>query len=303
MDHPPRTGRPAKPRDPIAGERLRQALRILGKTWRKNTGDPDHVLNWPAWAACGLPRSATTIDADIRLGVPEERMAAYARCLGLPPRALGEPETDMRDALGAARQDRAGAATPLALGFGPAFESDYLVYNASPYIRDLFALMGGVYRVHYALTATSELHRCAYWLHAAEAHRLLGRGLFMMFGLENLFSANIFRWHNNLHTHYLCHTGKELGHYLSVDPLRHNLVARRDPFWLKGQGVTDRGLADNAPVCFTFRMEKLPLPDGRGPEALWEEECDALRARPAILPGESDYDALRDAVLVPDTLL
>jgi len=96
---------------------------------------------------------------------------------------------------------------------------------------------------------------------------------------------------------------KELGHFLLVDPLRHNLVARRDPFWLKGQGVTDSGLADNMPVSFAFRMQKLLTPDEGGLEGLWDRECADLRRRPSILPGDAEYASERAEVVSPDALL
>lgn len=303
MGNLPRSGRPAKPRSPVAGEHLRHALRILGKSWRKNTKDPEHVLNWKTWTALGLPRSATTIDADIRLGVPEERLAAYAQCLGLSPRALASPETDVRAELGTTWPAQAVTTPSLDLGFGPAFQDEYLACNSPKYLQKLFDLVGGVYRVHYALPIADIINRCSFWFYAAEEHHILARGLFVRFGLENFFKANTFRWHNNLHTMYFCDNKKELGHFLLVDPLRHNLVARRTPFWLKGQGVTDSGLGDNAPVPFTFRMEKLPTPSHLTPGAFWDQECEALRQRPAIHPDEADYDTLRAEVLAPDSLL
>lgn len=303
MDIPSRSGRPAKPRHPVAGGHLRRALKILGKNWRKNSEDPEHVLNWETWTAQGLPRSTTTIDADIRQGVPEERLAAYARCLGLSPGALLAPETDLAALLGAARRGRASTEPAVALGFGPAFQDEYPAFNSPAYLEKLFALLGGVYRVHYTLPIADFVNRCVFWVHRVADGCLSARGLFMRFGLDNPFQATIFRWHNNLHVSYLCDNKKELGHFLIVDPLRHNLVARRDPFWLKGQGVTDSGLADNMPVSFAFRMQKLLTPDEGGLGGLWDRECADLRRRPSILPGDAEYESERAEVVSPDTLL
>jgi hypothetical protein len=300
MGNAARSGRPTKRRHPIAGEHLRQALRILGKAWRKNTGDPDHVLNWNAWLTLGLPRSATTIDGDIRLGIPEERLAAYAQCLGLSPRMLESPDTDIQAVLGASRQAQAAAPPLPGLGFESSFECDYRNYNSPQYIQALFDLVSGVYQVHYILPLAEAVHRCAFWCYAAERHGILGRGLFVMFGLDNFFRSRTFRWHNNLHSTYLCDNKKELGHFLLVDPLRHNLLARRDPFWLHGQGLTDSGLVDNAPVPFTFRMVKIPMPADDSPGALWDRECEALRRKPSIAPDDAAYAALRQAILAPE---
>jgi len=294
------TGRPAKARNRAAGEHLRLALRILGKTWRKNTKDPDHVLNWKAWIALGLPRSATTIDADIRLGVPLERLAAYAQCLGLPQRHFGSPQTDIRALLALSGQTRAAwdhAPTP---DFGAVFQDEYRAYNAPHYIDRLFALIGGVYRVHYGLSHSNHIHNCAFWLHTQEEHRILGRGFFVIFGLENRFTSITYRWHNNLHTHYLCDNHKEFGHIILPDPLRHNLIARRAPFWLSGNGVTDSGLADNAPTTVALRMEKRPAAEQAACEALWERECAAVRKRPSTSRDEADFAVLHD-VLAPQT--
>jgi hypothetical protein len=208
----------------------------------------------------------------------------------------------MRAALGLAGSVRMSSA-PVALGFGPSFQEDYLAYNSRQYTHDLFALVAGVYRIHYLLPIADFINRCAFWFSSAEGHQILGRGLFVRFGLDNFFKANIFRWHNNLHALYLCQNNKELGHFLLVDPLRHNLIASRSPFWMKGQGVTDSGLADNAPTPFTFRMEKLPIPRHLSPEEFWGGECEDLRRRPSIHPGETEYDGLRTAILASDALL
>lgn len=96
------------------------------------------------------------------------------------------------------------------------------------------ALMGGVYRVQYLLPSFEIINRCVFWVHAAEEHALLAKGFFMRFDLDNFFNARLFRRHNNLHSSYLCENRKELGYFLLPDPLRHNLIVRRDPFMLKG---------------------------------------------------------------------
>ncbi len=302
MGRSSRTGRPSAPRNPLAGAQLRCALKLLGKTWRKNVRDPDHVLRWEPWATQGLPRSPTTIDADLRLGIPEDRLGAYARCLGLAPGLLGAPDTDIQAALAKARELQA-AATPVALGFGPPFPEEFLAYNAPHYLQELFALMGGVYRVAYALPFFEVINHCVFWVQAVERHLLQARGLFVLFGLDNPFQARLYRWHNNLHATYLCDNRKELGHFLLMDPLRHNLIARRDPFWLKGQGVTDSGLGDNVPVPFAFRMTKLPALPGEDLAALWERECAALRQRPTIQAHEADYPVLLAEISEPDRSL
>jgi len=166
----------------------------------------------------------------------------------------------------------------------------------------MYALMGGVYRMHYLLQGVEAVHQCALWIYGAEAHRLLMRGTFLMFGNENILEAHIFRWHNNLHTHYLCENGLELGYTLTVDPLRHNIVNRRSPFWLRGTGMTDRGLTDNQPITFVFREERIPCAEGMSEEELWHRECDDIRRRPAIAPGDPDYADIRASVLTPEVL-
>jgi len=298
-----RSGRPVKERHVAAGRHLRQALRILGKHWRRNANDPDHVLNWDAWIALGLPRSPTTIDADIHLGVPEERLAAYAKCLGVSPSTLLAADTDIRSLLSAPLARREPAAPATAMGLGDLFLDDYRSHNAKSGLEDLFTLLGGVYRVLYVLPIAEMVNRCAFWVRAVDDGWLAATGLFMRFGLENPFKAAVYRWHNNLHATYLCENRKELGHFLLPDPTRHNLVARRRPFWLKGQGVTDSGLADNLPVSFTFRMQRLSDPDGVSAGEAWDLECEDLRRRPMILPKDPDYETLRNEILAPDSLL
>lgn len=297
-----RTGRPPLNRNPVAGENLRQALQLLGKTWRRDMESQDHVLNWAQWTACELPRSATTIDRDMREGVPERRIAAYARCLGLLPEVLASPQTDMIRVLGMADAPQNSPVPTRVLGYRELFPQRYLDHNRDGYVRELYALMRGVYRMHYLLDGIDLIHRCTIWIYGAEAYRLLLRGRFIMFGVENSFEADMFRWHNNLHTHYLCENGMELGYVMTVDPLRHNLVRRREPFWLKGCGLTDRGLADNQPITFTLRKELLPLPPGLAHAELWERECEAVRKRPFIAPGEQDYEETRARVLAQEEL-
>jgi hypothetical protein len=295
-------GKRARPRNKTAGMQLRQALKLLDKHWRKNACDPGHVLNWEAWQACGLPRSATTIDYDMRIGVPEDRMMAYAYCLGLPPRAFGDPDADIHFLIGMSQQN-ATRASSIDLGFGAAFSGEYNSHNTPEYIHKLFGLMEGVYRAFYVLHGVEPLGRCAYWINQAAPYFVKSRGFFIMFDMENVFEANTFRWHNNLHTFLLCDNRTELAHYMTIDPLRHNLVARRSPLWLKGHGITDRGLAENAPISYILRKQKLHQPEGVSLEELWRQECCSLRSRPAVMPDDDDYEELRAQILEPDTLL
>ena len=290
-------GRPTLERNEAAGRNLRTALKLLGKTWRKNLDSPNHVLNWSTWTGCGLPSSANTIDRDVRQGVPEKRIAPYALCLGVTPAELCSAKADMAKLLstplGGSREQ------PLFLPSGNADRhcGNWLEFNRPGYIQRMFALMGGVYRMHYVLQGVDGVHQCALWIYGAEAHRMLMRGAFVMFGKENRFEANIFRWHNNLHTHYLCENGLELGYTMTVDPLRHNIVRQRTPFWLHGTGMTDRGLVDNRPITFVFREELIPCPGGMTEETFWRNECEAVRAHPRITPDEPGYDRVRAAVL------
>ncbi|WP_316896497.1 hypothetical protein [Pseudodesulfovibrio indicus] len=291
-----KTGRPYLRRNTVAGRNLRTALKLLGKTWRKDVHNPSHVRNWVAWADCGLPSSPTTIDCDMREGVPEQRIAAYALCLGLTPEALCSPEANLVALLGASATP--GQSWPFIVpGYGERYADRIQEYNRPSYIRELFALMGGVYDMEYLITGVELVHRCTLWIHAPQAHCLLMRGRFVMFGNENPLEARIFRWHNNLHTHYLCENGLELGYTMTVDPLRHNMVRGRNPFWLRGTGMTDRGLADNLPVTFVFRMQRLPLPESMSQEEFWYQRCERTRKRPFLAPGEPDYQRIRAGIL------
>ncbi len=294
-------GRPSLQRNAIAGKHLGLALKLLGKTWRRDTDNPTHVHHWQRWTDCGLPRSATTIDQDIREGIPDTRLAAYARCLELTAGALVSSETDILAVLDVPVPGRERAPSKVS-GYRDRFPERYLKHNPEHYIRELFGLLQGVYRMRYLLSGVDEIHNCTLWIHRAESYRLLMRGRFSMFGVENPFNADMFRWHNNLHVHYLCENGFELGYALLIDPLRHHLVRRRKPFWLKGRGLTDRGLADNLPISFVLRMEKLPQPGGMPLEDLYLRECGQVLQRPAIDPDDPDYEALRTDLLKPDDL-
>lgn len=298
-----RSGRPPIKRNTVAGDHLRLALKTLGKKWRRETEDSNHVLNWDNWIANDLPRSATTIDKDIRLGIPEARLSAYAHCLGISPKAFVSSRTNMVKVLTESISKSDAQLPSMTLGYKDFFPKKYIEHNRESYMQELFSLMQGVYRMSYVLQGVELIHRCTVWVHAIETYRLLIRGKFNMFGNENEFNANMFRWHNNLHVHYLCQNGLELGYTMTVDPLRHNLVKQRTPFWLKGQGLTDRGLADNLPITFTYRMEKLPLLTGMQHEELWEQECGKITNRPFIAPGEPEYESLYAEVLAPDEMV
>lgn len=294
------SGRPPAKRNLDAGRQLGIALKVLGKTWRRDTENPNHVLNWDHWITCELPRSATTIDKDIRQGVPVTRLSAYAHCLGITPGALASADTDMHEILGPGLAPDPDQTPSLVMNCTDRFPELYLENNSETYIRKLFTLINGVYRMHYLLYGVDIIHRCSIWIHQAEAYRILAKGIFIMFGVENMARGNIFRWHNNLHMHYLCQNGMELGYVMTVDPLRHNLVQRRAPFWLKGHGLTDRGLAGNTPVTFVFKKEKLSPQKGIDLEKLWKMKCDHLRKRPFIAPGELEYEALWSEITAPD---
>lgn len=296
-------GRPTFERNQAAGRNLRTALKLLGKTWRKDLDNPNHVLNWSTWTGCGLPSSANTIDRDMHQGVPDKRIAPYALCLGLKPADFCSEEADMACLLNSPLGRSLEQPLFLPSGSLDQFSGSWLEYNRPEYVQRMFALMGGVYRMSYVLQGVEGIHQCALWIYAAEAHRMLMRGVFVMFGRENELEANIFRWHNNLHTHYLCNNGLELGYTMTVDPLRHNLVRLRTPFWLHGTGMTDRGLMDNRPVTFLFRKEQIPCPEGMTREALWQRECDAVRAHPCITPDEPGYEQVYGAVMDHEVML
>jgi len=299
-EHP--AGRPPLERNRTAGKNLRTALKLLGKTWRKDTDNPNHVRHWSTWTDCGLPGSTNTIDADMRLGVPEKRLAAYSLCLGITPEELCSPKAGMARLMKASSV-RAGE-QPLFLpgGCADSHFGNWLEFNRATYIKRLFELMGGVWRMDYLLHGVKPIHQCILWIHGSEAHRLLMRGLFIMFGNENAIDAHIFRWHNNLHTHYLCDNGLELGYTLTVDPLRHNIVSKRSPLWLRGTGMTDRGLTDNQPITFMFRETRLPVPEGMTEEAFWQQECEGLRRRPFIAPDDPEHARVRAQILAPEVL-
>ena len=295
-------GRPTFERNYSAGHNLRIALKLLGKTWRKDVDSPNHVHNWSTWTDCGLPRSSNTIDKDIREGVPEKRITAYALCLGLTPEDLCSNKIDMTRQLSTLKVR--GQEQPLFLpsGYTERHFDNWLEFNRPTYIQRMFTLMGGVYRMHYILQGIDEVYQCALWIYGAETHRMLMRGMFIMFDNENIFEANIFRWHNNLHTHFLCENCLELGYTMTIDPLRHNIVNQRSPFWLRGTGMTDRGLSNNYPITFVFREEQIPCPEGMSEEEHWQRECKAIRQRNSIAPGEPEYRHIRDLILTPEIL-
>lgn len=54
-------GRPPKIRFPMAGEKLKRALGLLGKSYGINRKSQNHVFNWERWIESGLPKSITTI--------------------------------------------------------------------------------------------------------------------------------------------------------------------------------------------------------------------------------------------------
>lgn len=295
-------GRPYMRRNKTAGQNLRTALKILGKTWRKNVAHPSHVRNWHNWSECNLPTSATTIDGDMRNGVPEKRITRYALCLGVDPEVLCSPGADWvkllhGEAMGPSRQ-----IVYMAPGFAEKYALQGLEYNRPSYIKELFSLMGGVYRMNYLISGVELIHHCILWVHSIETHRMLIRGHFIMFGMENHFEGSMFRWHNNLHAHYLCENGTELGYILTADPLRHNIIRQRNPFWLRGTGITDRGLADNQPVSFTFHKQQLPVPENMTEEEFWQYECKKIHAKPFTSPGEPDYSHLYSAITTPEVL-
>ncbi len=289
-------------RNNIAGKNLRTALKLLGKTWRRNVDNPNHIFNWSNWFSCKLPASATTIDNDIRNGIPENRIARYALCLGVTIEDLCSSKADWSNLLSGEAAGTSKQVSYMPPGYGDKYALQGIDYNRPSYIMDLFSLMGGVYRMNYLISGVELINRCTLWVYGTERHRLLMRGHFVMFGMENFLEAGIFRWHNNLHTHYLCENGTELGYTLTVDPLRHNIVRQRKPFWLRGTGITDRGLADNLPVAFTFHKELLPVPELMTQEKLWLQECEKVRTRPFIAPGEPDYTRIYSSIVSSETL-
>lgn len=295
------TGRPVERRQKIAGKQLGIALKILGKTWRKDTKSKNHVHNWKKWTDLKLPKSATTIDKDIKDGIPDSRVTAYAHCLGVQPKILLAEQQDFYKTL-FPEESTPGRNSSDNLGFLTYFSDHYNEHNSNTYINELSALLQGVYRMHYVLQGVESIHRCAVWIQAAENNHLIGKARFVMFGIENLANVNIFCWHNNLHFHYLCENRLELGYLMTVDPLRHNIVRQRTPFWLKGQGLTDRGSSQNPPITLSFIKKKLMNPEKLPLEDLWQQECENMRSFPHIMNDSPQYATIHDEILAPDNL-
>ncbi|WP_247648332.1 hypothetical protein [Pseudodesulfovibrio sp. zrk46] len=260
------------------------------------------MRNWSEWVENGLPSSPTTIDCDMREGVPESRLSAYASCLGTTVDGLCSKRTNWAKKLKGPTISEGDDNLLWPTGLGEEFSKRNKEYNRPSYIEELFSLMGGVYRMNYLIDGVDLIHRSTLWVHKVEGNRMLTRGGFIMFGNENQYEAVIFRWHNNLHFHYLCENGMELGYCMTVDPLRHNLVRQRKPFWLLGTGMTDRGLVDNKPITFVFRMEQLVPETGMSLKELWNTESDDMRKHPFIAPGTPDYERIRTEILTPDVL-
>jgi hypothetical protein len=305
MGHEPITGRPPKERNPRAGDKLRRGLELLGKSYGKNVEAENHVLRWVRWTESGLPKSTVTIGEDMRRGVPADRLAGYAKCLGLPVALFADPNISVDHPefvrlVGEAKESLVQLSLPVRFGFSREFHLKLLEYNRPDYIAQLYGLLRGVYRISYKTTDLDHIGKCVFFIHARQDNILKAKGLFVFHGLDMPVFCTIYRWHNNIH--FIYHSGDmlELGQWITIDPLRHQLVSRRLPFVLRGRGVTDNGLAYNTPISFSCVMEKFPENMDGDEEAVWAEQCVVLRKRPHIVPSDSEYIKLLARINEPD---
>lgn len=290
-----KVGRPKKDRNRVAGKNLRFALKVLGKSWRKNTQDPDHIANWDRWNLYNLPKSTVTIDTDIKEGVPLDRILPYAKCFKLSDIDFSTREIDMYDALGLS-VNKQHTIDPFPWFWQyPSVRENYLLYNSKDQLERLFERLAGVYRVYYVMAGCNSIFCALFHIYEKKGAVIYGRGLFIEEGKERHVISSIFRWQKNIHGTIFCLEDMELGYCLMRNPLQTSARAKGGKLFLEAHGVTDSIQSDHTIITYEIRLQKIALPTQQPFEAFWEAECRALHQRPYIRRRDPEYDQLLSA--------
>ncbi len=297
-------GRPPKIRFPMAGEKLKRALGLLGKSCGINRKSQNHVFNWERWIESGLPKSITTIREDITAGIPEDRIRAYARCFQVSHRIIIDDEIGPEDSrfVDALLGEKRGSLSEEGL-FGhlqqSEFSNHYQRYNTRDYLQRLFELVKGVYECYWASDeAPHQILRCALIIEKVGNWELLCRAAYHYYETDNHIRPFIFRWLNNLHVVSSADDYKSLFHAMFVDPLKIPSIMNTKPFSLLGLALSEDGEIGIRPMfsrLFISRISDSEI----DPERIYEKKADEVLKEPLVPSDKPTYETLKTKLSNP----
>jgi len=298
-------GRPKKTRVPGSGDKLRRGFEVLGRTWGKNKTAANHVFQDERWSQCGLPKSINTVQEDIRLGIPLDRLAGYAAFLDisidmLHDAAVSSHAPRFDEALFAAREVLASPDLPIFKYYAKQFRAHFQEFNNSMYVQSLFEVLRGVYHMETVFPPAREIHQSDILVHTAERYALRAECRLPFQGGDIRYDVVIYRWGSNLHISYHSRDMRMLGRLMAEDPLRHYALAHRRPFYLDLVGVGDALSGPRTCCCMRCRVERLEG-DDTDPRRAFDKACRQTRKRPVILPTDPDHAAHMARLSRPDS--
>ncbi|GFK94515.1 hypothetical protein NNJEOMEG_02361 [Fundidesulfovibrio magnetotacticus] len=289
-------GRPRKGRLARAGDKLRMAFMLLGKTWGSNTAAPNHLFNMKRWGQCGLPKSIKTVKEDIRAGVSFDRVSRYAALLNVTPSmltddALAPTDPAFVSAVVAAKPDQAPPTIMLQNIFGGTVNEQFLDYNRPEYVNALFELLKGFYVVYLAKVPFDVgVNKMALAIHTADPYCLRLDARFYLETEPNSLHGELHCWGAFLYGNFHLTEMQSFAVAMLPEPLRNPLIASRKPFHMSGKYLFGSEAFGREPLFALLHMERRAALPGADWAGAFEDFCRENISYQFLFPGDPEHD-------------
>lgn len=286
-------GRPKTVRIGGTGEKLYMALKLTGLSWGTRVG-PNHIAANPRWRQCGLPRSINTVIEDIRSGIPIQRLERYASFFRVAPElfaneTVGPYSTDFSCEI---LKNKNRQPTFDAL------EASALDVQARKHIQErngvaanysLYQLLFGVYKLFYKRRTANVLYQGVARTETQTDCGIGIAGILVVEGIPVDISGILFRWNNFIHIQYHSGDYQILGYMIGPDPMDSVLARRRQPFFMKLQGLAGSLEPTTAPDRYEILAVKQVPAEGVGLTQTFDAVLDSVVREQALVPDDAAY--------------
>ncbi len=296
-------GRPRLNRLASAGKKLKRALELWDKSTGMYSSSSRHVAQWDRWQQNHLPKSVTTIRQDISQGVPLGRIKDYAQCLNVSADLLMD-ESLVPESETFARKVQAGireATGHVFLGLqGMDAQEAISRFNGPETLQEVFTVIRGAYNAYWwNEESPDEILRFALCFHECKKTTIFTQCAYKYYNRENILKPYCFLWQNNIHIISIESQFTSLSHAVFINPDKFPPLKQRDPFYLHGTALSEDGTLGVRPMVSYIIIQRV---DGSQENTLekYENIVKSVMFSPVITKEHPDFEALRQAVVIPD---
>jgi hypothetical protein len=280
-------GRPVKQRNPGSGEKLLRALKLSGLAWGNTSNLKNHVLNNNRWSQCNLPKSSNTLVNDIKNGIPEDRLAKYAKFFDVDPVFFIDDNISpySKEFECEVLQSKHKLATNASF---PALEVDKMFCHVLHEQNDpdrnfkLYTLLSGIYRVSLKEMQSSAMVNGVIHVHSHNKSFFIADGYLKYADVEILINSIIFKWSTFLHIHYYTQNCSVVGYMIAQDPSCSPYSLLKEPLTLELFGLAGSMISTSVPDRFHGYAEKLNTPEAMSQTDYYLALCDKTAATNAV---------------------